>query len=293
MILIKNFDKFFKYRIAVFFVLVFLVNCLIVHTFVENLNTVKSQIGVRAARSANMVAMTINRSYLSDYLIVMRDFDHRSDSYRRVKGLFEDCKNAFEYRYVFSFHLVNGGDVLVYGVDSESDNSPCFSYPGTQEKFFKNPGRVKLIANKYKPQYDVDYYADPLWGEYISGYAPIWDAKHSKVIGFVGADAAKSKIDSYLHPIQIRYTILLIGVNFCFFVVFVFSLWIYYSFKWGEVRKQNQMEHTILDKINFPMFDMDKIRVKGLRSELSDYTIEKFKEEYSILEDDRDLLKDE
>ena len=121
--------------------------------------------------------------------------------YNKMEKIFQGLKKSTDVRYLYTEKKISDA-VTMYIFDGEPSNTEYFSPIGSTDVM--DPYKLLAYATK-KPNYSpVAHF--PIWGDLISGYAPILDPSSGDVIGLVGTDISGNQINyiiSYLRTIII------------------------------------------------------------------------------------------
>lgn len=122
--------------------------------------------------------------------------------YQTMLQLFQGIKAETGADFVFTEKLVSDENIA-YVLDGEPTDSESFSPIGALDTI-SEPEREAFQTGKPTT---TDLIRDPIWGYYITGFAPIFDPATNEVIGLVGVDYSIDYIEAILHKL---YTIVLI-----------------------------------------------------------------------------------
>jgi len=141
--------------------------------------------------------------------------------YQRMLTLFRQIKDDVDADFLYTEKLVSDTGI-VYVLDAEDPSGEVFAPNGTEDYLSEYERRAFMTGVPVITQL-VDY-SD--WGEYLTGYAPIKDARTGAVVGLVGVDYSASTVASTTAGIRtiIYLTFLLIAALITMVIVFQIRL---------------------------------------------------------------------
>ncbi len=137
--------------------------------------------------------------------------DLSSDSYTRIKKFLYDMHDInSNTRFVYLMRINNTKDKLVFLADSENPQSPDYSPPG---QVYQDTSELELTNYINAIAFTEGPYTDS-WGDWVSGYAPIW--YQGKLVGVLGMDITASKGQEQDNTFQISIALMSVFSSLCF-----------------------------------------------------------------------------
>ena len=135
------------------------------------------------------------------------------DFYLKMNGILHQITASTEAQFIFTERKVDSR-TIAYVLDGTDPGSPDFSPLGTEE----NMRPVEETVYRERTTFSTDLVVDPVWGKFITGYAPIIDPREGTVLGLVGVDYSADYIRSIT-----RTMYWLITISFFFIILLVSS----------------------------------------------------------------------
>lgn len=134
--------------------------------------------------------------------------------YRSANSILKAIRLKTDATYVFTAKYLNE-HTNAYVLDGEDPESEFFSPFGSTDRMTSSA----LWTYTHGREIASGIEEDPIWGSYLTGYAPIIDERDHTVVGWVGVDYASSVLDT-------RFTRLswIIGLAFSFFILITSTL---------------------------------------------------------------------
>ncbi len=133
--------------------------------------------------------------------------------YEKMQHIFRTLKDTTEVRYIYTEKKVTE-DTTMYILDGEPMDSEFFSPLGSTDQI----DQYKILAYETKKPNFSPMENYPVWGDLISGYAPIIDPLSGQVIGLVGTDVSANQLNniiSYLRTIIFfSFTVILLILSY-------------------------------------------------------------------------------
>ncbi|MFV0314519.1 MAG: GGDEF domain-containing protein, partial [Anaerotignum sp.] len=105
--------------------------------------------------------------------------------------------------YIFTEKIVMDTQI-VYILDGQPIESEDFSAIGTTDSV----GEVELGVYKSGVAASTGLIMDPEWGNYVTGFAPIWDVENNEIIGLVGVDHSAEYIIEFMKKVDFTLVLL-------------------------------------------------------------------------------------
>ncbi len=134
--------------------------------------------------------------------------------YEKMQQTFRDIKEKTGVSFVYAEKKVSSKEIA-YIFDGEEDESKLFSPIGSIDTMSEE----ELSAFENKITVSTKLVNNPVWGELISGFAPIIDKKSDEVIGLVGVDFSLAYVKKIINSIQ---AIILTSIFVIIFLITVF-----------------------------------------------------------------------
>lgn len=169
-----------------------------------------------AGQQAMNVAVSIScflEEDIDDYadLVAVDDYspgNYNEAYYAEMLGVFRKIKNEINADFVFTEKMISDTEIA-YILDGEETNSEDFSSVGSLDGM----GEVEFRAFSQDVNTYTGLISDPVWGDFITGFAPIHNGNTGKVIGLVGVDFSANhikRIVDKLRNILLGFTIFLV-----------------------------------------------------------------------------------
>ena len=215
------------------------------------LDDTERMIGLHTGRVSSMISRLISRIYYKDFENIVITKSNDSGSYENIKNLLRDCRDTYDFRFIFSFYMDRGSDYIVYVVDSESVGSPYMKSLGEVKKIPNTLSFSKLKKNPGNPVYDIEAVTTEGGHRSISGYSPIFRGEdRSKILGYVEVSADEGYINDALSVASIRFLYIFSVGNIFLFSVFLTYMGISY-YQAVKDRKKCEKAMELISKLNF------------------------------------------
>jgi len=112
--------------------------------------------------------------------------------YERMLRMFSRLKTGTDVNYLYTERIV--GDKTQYVLDAEVPGTEYFSPLGTEEAV----SDIELLARETGLPQATGLIDDPVWGVYITGFAPIVDPRDNTFLGLVGVDYSGAHLKNLL-----------------------------------------------------------------------------------------------
>lgn len=160
------------------------------------------EIGQDAKNLAIAVARIIEQDldgYRSIYYAESEsDLDFNSGYYQTMLTVFNQLKTETNANYIFTEKLVNDHEIM-YILDGEKPGSENYSPLGSRDGI-RNLEKEAFVTEKPLSTNLID---DPIWGLYISGYAPIHSDKVDESLGLVGVAFSADYLTNQLKNLRL------------------------------------------------------------------------------------------
>ncbi len=113
-------------------------------------------------------------------------YAHTCETLRRIK-------QETGADFVFTEKWLDGENI-VYLLDAEEPGSENYSAPGTTDGI-SEPERKAFVEGVNT---NSGLIRDPVWGNYLTGFSPIFDRESGRVLGLVGVDYSAGKVQSLM-----------------------------------------------------------------------------------------------
>ena len=141
------------------------------------------------------------------------------DYYQRMLSLFRHLKDEVGADFLYTEKLVSDTGI-VYVLDAEDPAGDVFAPNGTED-YLSEYERQAFMTGLPVITKLVDY-SD--WGEYLTGYAPIMDARTGEVVGLVGVDYSASTVGRTTVGIRAIILIIFLLIAVLITIVIVFQI---------------------------------------------------------------------
>lgn len=171
----------------------------VIYSNIENL--IVKELAKNAMNTASITASFIERD-IEPYkeLSAVQAYDpdqYDEEYYGSMLLLFQKLKKETGASYIFTEKKV-AEDKVRYILDGEAPSSVRFSPIGTEDSMEETELRAfnegKVLA--------TDMIKDPVWGDFLTGFAPIIDRTDNKVVGLVGVDFSLSYVQTLINHIR-------------------------------------------------------------------------------------------
>ncbi len=190
----------YKYQILTVLLIILVVSSPLLLFYYRTKHIIIIEAGEEAKNIATSIATFLEQDIerykaLNNLAEKEKNFDHLY--YQEMLSVFQELKSKTGADFIFTEKFVSE-DTIAYILDSEPANSEAFSPIGTLDGVSKpevsaflngTPTATKLIH-------------DPVWGTYITGFAPIKDTQNNDVIGLVGVDFSGDYIIATLQELN-------------------------------------------------------------------------------------------
>lgn len=180
----------YKYKLTAFvqiFVLLALI-CLGIVSFRKITNIIETEMGMRAQGIA-LAASHLITYRVDEYLQLKSVKNENQPFYLEMKKAFQEFKVSNKLRYMYTEKRINEGSIA-YVLDAEPPNSEYASHIGDRD----NMNKLRYRAyNSRKPEYGP-LTDDPVWGKFVTGYAPIINPKNGQFLGLIGVDIEAAEV---------------------------------------------------------------------------------------------------
>ena len=222
---------------------------IVIYSNIENL--IVKELAKNAMNTAATTASFIERD-IEPYkkLSAVQVYDrglYDEEYYGSMLILFQKLKKDTGATFIFTEKKV-AEDKVQYILDGEVPFSGGFSPIGAEDGIEETELRAfnegRILA--------TDMIRDPVWGDFLTGFAPIIDRADNKVVGLVGVDFSLNYVQSLISHIKV-----LIAVSF--YTIAVFSTCVIYIIM---VQKYKSFERDQLtDLFSKGYFDQQIVRI--------------------------------
>lgn len=169
----------------------------------------------KEARDIGIAIATFLESDVEPYkkLSEVEDYEageYDQQYYTKMRELFQSIRSETGSDFIFTEKYISD-NAIAYVLDSEPIGSESFSPIGTLDSV-SEPEREAFKTGKPTA---TGLIQDPVWGYYITGFAPIHDPQNNQVIGLVGVDYSLSYISAILarlHTVTLLVFILIVVI---------------------------------------------------------------------------------
>lgn len=184
---------------------------IVIYESIEDL--IIRELAKNAMNTASTTASLIERE-LEPYknLIAVETYapgTYDEEYYQSMLLLFQKLKKDTGASYIFTEKILD--DKIQYILDGEYPASDGFSPIGSEDTL----AEIESKAFQEKLILATGMVDDPVWGEFLTGFAPIIDQENGNVVGLVGVDFSLDYVQALI--IKIR---LVLTLSFCFLVLF-------------------------------------------------------------------------
>lgn len=221
----------------------------IIYSNIENL--IVTELAKNAMNTAATTASFIERDIepyraLSD-VQVYDPGSYDEEYYESMLLVFQKLKKDTGASFIFTEKKI-ADDKIQYILDGEAPSSEEFSPIGTEDTM----GETELRAFHEGRILATDMIRDPVWGDFLTGFAPIIDRADNHVVGLVGVDFSLDYVQTLIGHIKF-----LIAV--CFYTIAAFSTFVIYIIM---VQKYKNFERDQLtDLYSKRYFDQQIVRI--------------------------------
>ncbi|PKM80271.1 MAG: hypothetical protein CVU89_14340 [Firmicutes bacterium HGW-Firmicutes-14] len=208
----------YKYKFIFFVQLAVLMALIILGTvsYRKITGVIEQEMGMRAQGVALAASHLIN-SKMDEYLELKTAEDEQTPFYLEMKRIFQDFKKSNNLRYMYTEKRISE-DKIIYILDAEPKDSEYASHIGDEDDM--NVLRQRAYGSgrpDYGPLTD-----DPVWGMFITGYAPLVNSENSELVGLIGVDIEATEAFALFD--EIRLVIILTSM-----IVFAISYGVTYK----------------------------------------------------------------
>jgi diguanylate cyclase (GGDEF)-like protein len=134
--------------------------------------------------------------------------------YQKTRAVIETIKQGTDTSFIFTAKYIDA-QTNAYVLDGEPVDSEFFSPFGSTDPM--NPCELQVYATRQSLASGEE--EDPIWGTYLTGYAPIIDTRDDTMVGWVGVDYAAETLN-------VRYVRISWILGFCFasFILIISTL---------------------------------------------------------------------
>lgn len=210
----------YKYQIVAVLITMIVVSSPLLLFYYRTKNIVISEAGNEAMNIASSIATFLERDIdaykalnsVENYNV--QEFDR--EYYQEMLGIFQELKLKTGADYIYTEKFITEGTV-VYILDAEAINSEKFTPIGTEDGV--SQPEFKAFQNGISTA--TELILDPVWGSYITGFAPIRAPGNNEVLGLVGVDFSAEHILGILQELNSALILLfaLIASTMSFLVV--------------------------------------------------------------------------
>ncbi|WP_418792161.1 GGDEF domain-containing protein [Phosphitispora sp. TUW77] len=202
----------YKYKLIALVQLIVLIALILlgVVSYRKITSIIEKETGMRACGVALAASYLVN-TRMDEYLELDSLDDENTPFYKEMKKLFQEFKASNNLMYVYTEKRISE-DRIIYVLDAEPVDSENFSHIGDEDYIYET--REKAYASgklEYSPLFH-----DPVWGDLITGYAPLINPKSGEQVGLLGVD-----IDAKDVLTLFREILFVIIVAIC--IIFAFS----------------------------------------------------------------------
>jgi len=117
--------------------------------------------------------------------------------YNEMLSVFQKLKKETKASYIFTEKMISDTKIE-YVLDGEDPASEDFSPIGSGDTM----GTVELRSFEQGKILATDMIVDPVWGEFLTGFAPIMDSETNRVVGLVGVDFSAEYVQTLINHIK-------------------------------------------------------------------------------------------
>lgn len=170
---------------------------------------IENEMGMRA-KGVAIAASYVVQYRMNEYIQLTSKEDEQRPFYLDMKKIFQEFKASNNLRYMYTEKRVSQ-DKIVYLLDAEPGDSKYASHIGDEDNM--NPLRQRAYTSR-KSEYGP-LTVDPVWGTFVTGYAPIINPTNNKFVGLIGVDIEAAEVYQLFNRIKgvIILTILIVFVT--------------------------------------------------------------------------------
>ena len=174
------------WTLVILLALNFIILCIPANIIYNNVRSlIIEELAKNAMNTASVVANMIEEDITSyEKLINVKDYttgNYDTAYYNKMLTIFEKLKLETGASFLFTEKKLSG-DKINYILDGEDPASENFSPIGSEDTM----GEVELKSFNEGTILATDMIMDPVWGEFLTGFAPIKNHSTNEVIGLVG-----------------------------------------------------------------------------------------------------------
>lgn len=198
----------YKIKLVVFVqIAVFIaISAMGVVTYKKITGLIQKEMGMRAEGVALAASYLINQR-MPEYTQLSTVKDEKTPFYLEIKKHFQAFKASNKLRYMYTERQVSK-DKIIYLLDAEPANSEEVSHIGDTDDM--NELRRKAYASK-KPEYGP-LTDDPVWGKFITGYAPLTDPQSGQFMGLIGVDIEAAEVFRLFAELKLLITVTIMAI---------------------------------------------------------------------------------
>lgn len=202
----------YQYQVLAVLIIILVVSSPFLLFYSRTKSTIINEAADKAMTIASSIAIFIEQdieSYQSLNSVekyAAGEFDERY--YQSMLAFFQELKLNTGADYIFTEKLISD-ETIAYVLDAEPTDSENFSPIGTLDGVSK----PELDAFLKGVPTATDLLLDPVWGNYITGFAPIHDSADQEVIGLVGVDIAADYVLGMLGQLLRALILLYTGIS--------------------------------------------------------------------------------
>lgn len=191
----------YKYQILAVLIILFVVSSPLVVFYHRTKSIIISEAGEEAKNIASSIATFLERD-IDPYKALnnvenyeVEDFNRQY--YQEMLSVFRELKLKTDVDFIYTEKFMTE-ETVAYILDAEPMNSDKFTGIGQADGVSK----PELYAFQNGVSTATDLILDPVWGNYITGFAPIRDPVDEEMIGLVGVDFSADHILGILQRIN-------------------------------------------------------------------------------------------
>jgi len=186
-------------------------------TYRKITSLIEKEMGMRASGVALAASYLVNLR-MDEYLELASPADEKKPFYTEMKKLFQEFKSSNNLKYMYTEKRISE-DRIIYILDAEPENSEYASHIGDEDEMNQLRGRAYAsVKPEYGPLTD-----DPVWGKFITGYAPLINQENGEKTGLIGVDIEAGEVFGLFREILLVITAAIILI-FALSLVVVYKL---------------------------------------------------------------------
>ncbi len=185
-------------------------------TYRKITSLIETEMGMRA-RGVALAASYLVNLRMDEYLELVSPADEEKPFYEEMKKLFQEFKASNNLKYMYTEKRISE-DQIVYILDAEPEDSEYASHIGDTDDM--NALRHRTYASG-KPEYGP-LTDDPVWGKFITGYAPLINSENGEMVGLIGVDIEAGEVFRLFREI-------LVVITAAICIIFVLSFAVVYK----------------------------------------------------------------